>query len=139
VISCLETKNAQRSISRRRALTLLVAKVRTLTKTHWSLTTLVTESTLCGESSRQAVGDLLGFFGISGSRIAKLDFIRTTAAARIPAFSDRRAVADKEAGGTVASNSHLHGLGRYNARFGDRCWQPQQPRLSVGIPGAGSK
>jgi hypothetical protein len=41
---------------------------------------------------------LLGFFGISGSRIAKRDFIRTTAAARIPAFSDRRAVADKEAG-----------------------------------------
>jgi hypothetical protein len=32
VISCLETKNARRSISRRRALTLLVAKVRTLTK-----------------------------------------------------------------------------------------------------------
>ena len=32
MISCLKTKNARRSISRCRALTLLVAKVRTLTK-----------------------------------------------------------------------------------------------------------
>ena len=139
VIYCLETKNARLSISRCRALTVLVAKVRTLTKAHWSLTTLVTESTLSGESSRQVGGDLWGSLGISGSRIAKRDFIRTTPAARIPAISDRRAGADKEEGGTVESNSHLHGLGRYCGRFGDRCSQPHQPRLSVGIPGASSK
>jgi len=69
-----------------------------LTKAHWSLTTLVTESTLSGESSRQVGGDLWGSLGISGSRIAKRDFIRTTPAARIPAISDRCAGADKEEG-----------------------------------------
>jgi hypothetical protein len=52
---------------------------------------------------------------------------------------DRRAEAVKEDEGTVESNSHLHGLGRYNRRLEDRHSQPQQPRLSVVIPGAGSK
>jgi hypothetical protein len=34
---------------------------------------------------------------------------------------DRRAEAVKEDGGKVESNSHLHELGRYNRRLGDRC------------------
>jgi hypothetical protein len=52
---------------------------------------------------------------------------------------DRRAEAVKEDGETIESKSQLHGLGRYNWRLEDRHSQPQQPRLSVGIPGAGSK
>jgi hypothetical protein len=60
-------------------------------------------------------------------------------AARIEAISDRRAGADNEEGGTVESNSHLHAQRRYNWRLEDRHSQPQQPRLSVGIPDAGSK
>jgi len=100
---------------------------------------LVTDSTLSGESSKQAGDDLWGSLAISGSRIAKRDFMRTTPAARISAISDRRAGADKEEGGTVESNSNLHGPGRYNWRLEDRHSQQQQPRLSVGIPGAGSK
>jgi hypothetical protein len=104
-----------------------------------AVATLVTETTLFGESSRQAGGDLCGSLAISESRIAKRDFIRTIPAARIAAISDRRAGADKEDGETVESNSHLHGLGRYNWRLEDRQSQPQRPLLSVGIPGAGSK
>jgi hypothetical protein len=42
-------------------------------------------------------------------------------------FPIEGAGADKEEGGTVESNSHLQGLGRYNGRFGDRCSQPPQP------------
>jgi hypothetical protein len=100
---------------------------------------LVTESTLSEETSRDAVGKSAGYSAISESRIAKRDFILTIPAAKIAAISDRRAVADKEDGETVESNSHLHGLGRYNWRLEDRYSQPQQPRLSVGIPGEGSK
>lgn len=108
-------------------------------RSHWSLTTLVTESTLSEETSRQVAGDLYESLAVSESRIAKRDFIRTIPAARIAAISDRRAGADKEDGETVESNSHLHGLGRYNWRLEDRQSQPQRPLLSVGIPGAGSK
>jgi hypothetical protein len=60
-------------------------------------------------------------------------------AAKIEAISDRRAGADSEEGGTVESNSHLHARRRYNRRLEDRRSQPQQPRLSVGIPGMSSK
>lgn len=60
-------------------------------------------------------------------------------AARIAAISARRAVADFEEGVSDESNSHLHVHRRYNWRLEDRHSQPQQPRLSVGIPGAGSK
>jgi hypothetical protein len=100
---------------------------------------LVTESTLSEETSRQVAGDLYESLAVSGSWIAKRDFIRTIPAAKIAAISDRRAGADKEEGGTVESNSNLHGPGRYNWRLEDRHSQQQQPRLSVGIPGAGSK
>jgi hypothetical protein len=52
---------------------------------------------------------------------------------------DRRAETVNEDGGTVESNSHLHAQRRYNWRLEDRDSQQQQPRLSVGIRGAGSK
>jgi hypothetical protein len=54
--------------------------------------------------------------------------------ARIAAISDRRDVADSEEGGTVESKSHLHDKRRYNWQLEDRYSQPQQPRLTVGIP-----
>jgi hypothetical protein len=62
---------------------------------------------------------------ISEAGIATRDFIRTMPAARIAAISDRRAVADKEEGGTVESNSHLHAQRRYNWRLEDRHSQQQ--------------
>jgi hypothetical protein len=100
---------------------------------------LVTESTLSEEISRQAAGNSAGSSAISESGIATRDFIRTIPAARIAAISDRRAVADREEGGSVESNAHLHAQRRYNWRLENRLSQPQQPRLSVGIPGTSSK
>jgi len=97
----------------------------------------VTESTFSEETSRQAVGNSAGSSAKFG--IATRDFIRTMPAARIAAISDRRAGADSEEGGSDESNTHLHGQCRYNWRLEDRHSQPQQPRLSVGIPGASSK
>lgn len=73
-------------------------------RTHWSLTTLVTESTLSEETSRLDTGNSCGSWRISESGIASRDFIRTMPAAKIAAISDRRASPDKEVGGTVESN-----------------------------------
>ena len=55
------------------------------------------------------------------------------------AISDRRAVAVKQEGGIVESNTHLHAQCCYNWQLEDRWSQPRQPSLSVGIPGTSSK
>jgi hypothetical protein len=75
---------------------------------------LVTESTVSEETSRQVAGDLYESLAVSGSWIAKRDFIRTIPAAKIAAISDRRAGADSEEGGTDESNSHLHAQRRHD-------------------------